>query len=166
MDISKAFEVRFARIASAIMTSPRIRLFDLLRAHLCSCDFFSIKSSSTTQALLLHLSRRVSEGSSTSKALELYLRTWERVLSSYNALLHKYFLPAATTLCLKTGLPIFPSVLANGFMIAFSQTSNTSPKNCRMASSVCGLVGLFGMLVLPDDEVPRPAVLVEDGTEV
>ena len=84
----------------------------------------------------------------------------------YRPLLHKYFLPAAVTLCLNTGLPILPSVVENGFIIAFNQTSNTSPKNCRIASSVCGLVGLFGMLVLLDDEAPRLAAPVESGTEV
>ena len=98
--------------------------------------------------------------------LSAYPSTRARVHSLYNALLHKYFLPAATTLCLNTGLPILLSVLANGFIMAFSQTSKTSPKNCLIASSVCGLVGLFGILVLLDDEVPRLAVLVEGGTEV
>lgn len=51
-------------------------------------------------------------------------------------------------------------------MMAFIQTSKTSPKNCRIASSVCRLVGLFGILVLLDDAVPRLAVLEEGGTEV
>ena len=83
-----------------------------------------------------------------------------------HTLLHKYFFPAATTLCLNTGLPILLSVLINGFIIAFIQTSKTSPKNCLIASSVCGLVGLFGILVLLDDDVPRLAVPVEGGTEV
>lgn len=89
-----------------------------------------------------------------------------RVQALHDPLHHKYFLPAATTLCLNTGLPIFPSVLANGFIIAFSHTSKTSPKNCRIASSVCGLAGLFGILVLVEDEAPRLAVAVEGGTEV
>ena len=51
-------------------------------------------------------------------------------------------------------------------MIAFSQTSKTSPKNCLIASSVCGLVGLFGILVLLEDEVPRLAAPVEGGRDV
>ncbi len=79
---------------------------------------------------------------------------------------HRYFLPAATTLCLNTGLAILPSVLANGFMMALSQTSKTSPKNCRIASSVCGLVGLLGTLVLLEEEAPRLAATVDEGTEV
>lgn len=102
----------------------------------------------------------------TSTPLELTRLMGRESIPNALPSLHKYFLPAAVTLCLNTGLPIFPSVVANGFIIAFSQTSKTSPKNCRIASSVCGLVGLFGMLVLLDDEVPRLALLVEGGTEV
>lgn len=55
-------------------------------------------------------------------------------------------------------------MLANGFIIAFVQTSNTSPKKARIASSVCGLVGLFGIDVLADEE-DRP-VVVDGGLEV
>lgn len=60
-------------------------------------------------------------------------------------------------------------------MIAFNQTSNTSAKNCRIASSVCGLVGLLAMLVLPvvvlptEREEEEPVALrerVEGGREV
>ena len=51
-------------------------------------------------------------------------------------------------------------------MIAFVHTSKTSPKNCLMASSVCGLVGLFGIDVLELDEDRELAVVVEGGTEV
>jgi len=80
--------------------------------------------------------------------------------------LYKYFLPAAATLCLNTGLPNFPSTLANGFITALIHTSNTSPKNCRIASSVCGLVGLLGMLVLLELEERLLAVLLEGGWEV
>lgn len=79
---------------------------------------------------------------------------------------YRYFFPAATTLCLNTGLPIFPSALENGFIIAFSQISKTSPKNCLIASSVWGLVGLFGILVLLEDEPPRLAAPVEGGRDV
>ena len=87
-------------------------------------------------------------------------------ISPHSTLLsQRYFFPAATTLCLNTGLPSFPSTLANGLMIAFIQISNTSPKNARIASSVCGLVGLFGIDVLEDDE-DRLAVVVEAGVEV
>ena len=93
-------------------------------------------------------------------------RTWLRLRSLCSALLHRYFFPAATTLCLNTGLPILLSVLEKGFMMAFSHTSKTSPKNCLIASSVCGLVGLFGMLVLLEDEAPRPGAPVEVGSEV
>lgn len=57
-------------------------------------------------------------------------------------------MPAATTLVLKTGLTILSSTPVNGFMIALIHISKTSPKNPLMASSVCGLVGLFGMLVV------------------
>ena len=93
-------------------------------------------------------------------------RTWLQLQSLCSALLHRYFFPAATTLCLNTGLPILLSVLENGFMMALSQTSKTSPKNCLIASSVCGLVGLFGMLVLLEDEAPRPGAPVDVGSEV
>lgn len=79
---------------------------------------------------------------------------------------HKYFFPAPTTLCLKTGLPSFPSTLAKGFITAFVHTSNTSPKNCRIASSVCGLVGLFGILVFTLDEERELEVVVEEGVDV
>lgn len=79
---------------------------------------------------------------------------------------HKYFFPAPTTLCLKTGLPNFPSTLAKGFMIAFVHTSKTSPKNCRIASSVCGLVGLFGMLVFTLEEERELEVVVDEGVDV
>lgn len=34
----------------------------------------------------------------------------------------------------------------NGFMTAFTQTSYTSIKNNRRASSVCGLVGFVGIV--------------------
>ena len=50
-------------------------------------------------------------------------RTWLRLQYLYRALLHTNFFPAATTLCLNTGLPILLSVLENGFMMAFSQSS-------------------------------------------
>ena len=60
----------------------------------------------------------------------------------------RYFLAAAKTLCLKTGLPSVISTPWNGFMIAFTQTSKISVKNSLTASSVCGLVGLFAMSVL------------------
>ena len=54
-------------------------------------------------------------------------------------------------------------------MTALIQTSKTSPKNCLIASSVCGLVGLFGILVpLPlelEAREPIPEALVE-GVEV
>ena len=41
----------------------------------------------------------------------------------------------------------------NGFITAFNHASKTSVKKSRKASSVCGLVGLFGIVaVLPDDE--------------
>lgn len=48
--------------------------------------------------------------------------------------------------------------------MAFSQDSKTSAKNWRMASSVCALVGLFAMDVLPGmlfDEEPRDVGGVE-----
>lgn len=45
-------------------------------------------------------------------------------------------------------------------MIALSQDSNTSAKNWRIASSVCALVGLFAMDVLPG------ILLDEDAREV
>ncbi len=81
----------------------------------------------------------------------------------------RYFFPAATTLCLKTKLPNFPSTLANGLIIAFVHTSNTSPKNALIASSVCGLVALFGILVLPlpllVDRPPLDAA-IKEGFEV
>lgn len=50
------------------------------------------------------------------------------------------------------------SVPVKGFMIAFSHASKTSPKNPLIASSVCGLVGLLGMLVLalPELDFPLP----------
>jgi hypothetical protein len=51
-------------------------------------------------------------------------------------------------------------------MIAFVHTSKTSPKNCRIASSVCGLVGLFGILVFTLEEERELEVVVEDGVEV
>lgn len=60
-------------------------------------------------------------------------------------------------------------------MIAFNQTSKTSAKNCRIASSVCGLVGLLATLVLPvvvlptEREDEAPVALrerVEGGREV
>lgn len=70
------------------------------------------------------------------------------------------------TLCLNTGLPNFPSTLANGLITALVHTSNTSPKNCLIASSVCGLVGLFGMLVELLLELPLPPEVVEGGVEV
>lgn len=78
---------------------------------------------------------------------------------------HRYFLPAAVTLCLNTGLASFPSTLAKGLIIAFVHTSNTSPKKALIASSVCRLVGLFGIDVLELDE-DRLALVVEDGVEV
>ena len=41
----------------------------------------------------------------------------------------------------------------NGFITAFNHASNTSAKKSRNASSVCGLVGLLGIVaVFPDDE--------------
>lgn len=92
-----------------------------------------------------------------------------------NSILHKYFFPAATTLARKTGLLKGVSTRQNGFMIAFNQTSKTSAKNCRIASSVCGLVGLLAMLVLPvvvlptEREDEAPVALrerVEGGREV
>lgn len=79
---------------------------------------------------------------------------------------HRYFLPAPTTLCLKTGLPNLPSTLAKGFITAFVHASNTSPKNCRIASSVCGLVGLFGILVFTLEEERELEVVVEEGVDV
>lgn len=79
---------------------------------------------------------------------------------------HKYFFPAAATLCLKTGLPSLSSTLANGLIMALVHTSRTSPKNCLIASSVCGLVGLFGMDVLELDEDRLPAVVLDEGVEV
>lgn len=89
---------------------------------------------------------------------------------------YKYFFPAATTLARKTGLPKGVSTRQKGFMIAFNQTSKTSAKNCRIASSVCGLVGLLAMLVLPvvvlpaerEEEEPPVALRerVEGGREV
>ncbi len=48
-------------------------------------------------------------------------------------------------------------------MTALIQTSKTSPKNCRIASSVCGLVGLFGILVLELLDERLLAVDVEGG---
>lgn len=92
-----------------------------------------------------------------------------------SSILHKYFFPAATTLARKTGLPKGVSTRQNGFMIAFNQTSKTSARNCRIASSVCGLVGLLAMLVLPvvvlptEREDEAPVALrerVEGGREV
>lgn len=62
---------------------------------------------------------------------------------------HKYFFPAATTRARNTGLAITVSTPQNGFITAFSHTSNTSAKNWRMASSVCGLVALFAIEVPP-----------------
>jgi len=50
--------------------------------------------------------------------------------------------------------------------MALVHTSRTSPKNCLIASSVCGLVGLFGMDVLELDEDRLPAVVLDDGVEV
>ena len=46
-----------------------------------------------------------------------------QIQSLSRALLHRYFFPAATTLCLNTGLPILLSVLENGFITAFNQSS-------------------------------------------
>lgn len=68
---------------------------------------------------------------------------------------HKYFFPAASTLALNTGLPRTVSTPQNGFMTAFNQTSKTSAKNWRMASSVWGLVGLFAIDVLPLEEADK-----------
>lgn len=62
---------------------------------------------------------------------------------------HRYFFPAATTLVRNTGLVSLASMPWNGFITAFNQLSNTSAKNCRIASSVCGLVGLLAIDVLP-----------------
>ena len=50
--------------------------------------------------------------------------------------------------------------------MAFVQTSKTSPKNCLIASSVCGLVGLLGMAVLELDEDRLLALVEEDGFDV
>ena len=50
-------------------------------------------------------------------------------------------------------------------MIALIHTSKTSPKNALIASSVWGLVGLFGIEVLEEDEDRLP-VVVEAGVEV
>lgn len=51
-------------------------------------------------------------------------------------------------------------------MTALIHTSKTSPKNCRIASSVCGLAGLFGILVLLELEERLLAELVEGGWDV
>ena len=128
-----------------------------------SCDIFSVNFCLLFEAHIPHVE---SGGIFHISALRAHPQTLVEVYSLHNVLPHRYFLPAATTLCLNTGLSIFPSVLANGFIIAFNQISNTSPKNCRIASSVCGLVGLFGIVVVFEDEVPRLAVLVEGGMEV
>lgn len=140
-----------------------LSLFDLLPTLISSCDIFSVNFCLLFEA---YIPCAESGGIFHISALRAQPRTLLEIHSLHNVLFHKYFLPAATTLCLKTGLPIFPSVLANGFIIAFNQTSNTSPKNCRIASSVWGLVGLFGIVVVFEDEVPRLAVLVEGGMEV
>lgn len=52
--------------------------------------------------------------------------------------------------------------------MALHHTSKTSPMKPRIASSVCGLVGLFGTLVLEDPEVLAldTAAEVLAGTEV
>lgn len=56
----------------------------------------------------------------------------------------------------------------NGFITAFSQLSNTSAKNCRIASSVCGLVGLLAIEVLPGtlDAEEREVEVEVGGLEV
>lgn len=81
---------------------------------------------------------------------------------------HKYFFPAATTLARNTGLVSCASMPWNGFITAFNQLSNTSAKNCRIASSVCGLVGLLAMDVLPGrlDADEREVVVEVGGWEV
>lgn len=75
--------------------------------------------------------------------------------------IQRYFFPAPTTLARKTALlsnpPSTSSAPAKGLKHALIQFSNTSQKNKRIASSVCGLVGLFGM---PPAEEPPPPVML------
>ena len=63
------------------------------------------------------------------------------------------FFPAVITLALNTGLFKVLFTPWKGFMNAFTHASYTSVKNNRKASSVCGLVGLFGMFAaFPEEE--------------
>ena len=75
---------------------------------------------------------------------------------------YRNFFPAASTLARKTGLVSSWLMPWNGFITAFTHASYTSLKNKRMASSVCGLVGLIGT----DAEPPLPADEGADPPEV
>ena len=74
-------------------------------------------------------------------------------LSSTLSSLHRNFFAAVNTLALNTGLAKALLMPWKGFIIAFTQVSYTSPKNSRIASSVCGLVGFVGIVAA----LPAPA---------
>jgi hypothetical protein len=65
-------------------------------------------------------------------------------------LIYRYFLPAAATLALNTGLRIGMSTLQNGLMMLLIQLSYTSLKKFFILSSLAGIV----------DELPLPYPLI------
>lgn len=81
---------------------------------------------------------------------------------------HRNFLPVVKTLVLNTGLDNVLLMPWKGFIIDFTQTSYTSVKNSLTASSVCGLVGLVGIVAaLPAPVVAEARARSEDdGAEV
>ena len=68
-----------------------------------------------------------------------------RAKSEGSSMLQSHFRPAAVTRCLNTGLLISLPIRKKGFIRVFAHNSKTSVMNWRIASSVCGLVGLCGI---------------------